>query len=82
VKVRKAEGLFPFLNDLVGFTVGIAFEILLKDPDGLGRKRAVYVDREVGDALHEPLVLDLADEIEKLLGPADGKGRDDDVAPS
>ena len=53
---------------------------LQKDPGGFHRQRAVHIDGKTVVAPDEAPVLDLPDEVEHLLGAADGKGRDDHIA--
>ena len=57
--------------------VGVALQ---KHRRGLLGQRAVEVDGEAVVPMHELLLLDLADGVQQLLRPADGKGGDDDAA--
>ena len=59
--------------------IQIAVQIAAEDGSGLFGQWAVHIHREVGHGLHQPLVLDLPDEVQKLLGTAHGEGGNDHI---
>ena len=78
----EGEQVLSALYHFDGLLVQITPQITGVDLGGLGGQRTVHHHLEVGDGLDHALVLDLAQEIEKLLSAAHGEGGDDDVAAS
>ena len=68
------------LHQLERGLVQIAVQVAAEHRGRRLGERRVDIDREIGHGLHEPLILDLADEVQKLLRAAHGERRDDDVA--
>ena len=67
------------LHQRQGVVIQIAMQIAAEDGSGLFGQWAVHIHREVGHGLHQPLVLDLSDEVQKLLGTAHGEGGNDHI---
>ena len=50
------------------------------NPGGLHRQRTIHVHRKIGMPLEKVLLLDYAHQIQQLLRPSNGKGRNDHIA--
>ena len=79
-QVRKVEHVGAVPDQLQGVFVQVAVEIPGEDGGGLFRQGRVDIDGEIRVGFHQARVLDLPDEVQKLLGTAHGEGGDDDVA--
>ena len=79
-QIRKVEHMGAVLYQLQGVLIQVAAEVPGEDGGGLFRKRRVDIDGEIRIGLHQSRVLDLPDEVQKLLSAAHGERGDDDVA--
>ena len=80
VQAGEIEHVGAVLHQRQRVLVQIAPQVAAEDGGGLLGQRTVHIHREVPDGRHQPLVLDLPDEVQQLLGAAYGKGRDHHVA--
>ena len=80
MQVREREHMRAVLHQLERGLVQIAVQVAAEHRGRRLGEGRVDIDREIGHGLHEPLILDLADEVQKLLRAAHGERRDDDVA--
>ena len=78
-QVGAGDGVDALLEQLQGFLIGALVGVLLEHIGGFHGQGAVHVHREVVVALDEAVLLDVADEVQKLLGAAHRKAGDDHV---
>ena len=78
MKPREHQGIHPPTDHVQGLFVQAAGGALEEYRRGLDGQRRVYVYREV--EAHQILFLDLPQQIQHLLGPAYGEGRDHQIA--
>ena len=79
-QVGEVEHVGAVLHQLQRRLIQIAPQVAGEDGGGLLGQGGVDVHGEVRVALHHPLVLDLPDEVQQLLGAAHGEGGDHHVA--
>ena len=79
-KAVKTNGVDAFFHQLHGLFIVIVPHMLLEDRRRLQRQRTVHKDLEAVMIFHQMVLLDLSDEIQHLLGPAHGKGRNHQIA--
>ena len=79
VQPREAEQR-PAPEVLDGLLVQVACQIAGEDFRGRSRQGGVHVDLEVRGAGDQPLLLDMADEVQKLLRAAHGKRGDHQIS--
>ncbi len=54
----------------------------MEDRGRLDSERAVHIDREAVVPLHQPVLLDMTDQVEQLLRTSHRKRRQNDIAPT
>ena len=79
-EVGEVEHVGAVLHQSQGVGIQIAVQIPGEDGGGPAGQRRVDVNREIRVGLHKALVLDLPDEVQKLLGAAHGEGGNHHVA--
>ena len=79
-EVGEVEHVGAVLHQRQSVGIQIAVQIPGEDGGGTAGQRRVDVNRKIRVGLHKALVLDLPDEVQKLLGTAHGEGRDHHVA--
>ena len=80
VQVLEVDGVDALLEYRAGLCVEDVRVALQKDGGRFDGQGTVHIDREAVVVFDEALLLDLADVVQKLLGPAHGKRRDDHIA--
>ena len=76
----KAQRIFARADDPAHILIDVARIALQKHARRLYGERAVNVDGEAVVTFYEAAIFYLADKIQHLLRPADGKRRDNDIA--
>ena len=76
-----ADGVDALFQQIAGFGVEVFPVGVVEDAGGLHGQGAVHIHREILVALHQPVLLDLPQEIEHLLGAAHRKAGHHQIAP-
>ena len=77
---RKLQRVDPPADQIGGFLVIAVHFMVIKNRCRLNRQGAVHIHRKVSVSADQLLFLDLADKVQHLLCPPDGKGRNDDIS--
>ena len=80
LQARKADGVHALFHQSAGLGVVAFGPLVLKNVGGLHGQRAVHIHGKIAVPAHQALLLDLAQEIQHLLGAAHRKAGDHQAA--